>query len=90
MYYVYVVFSKKDNELYIGYTNDLEKRIREHKSGKSLATKFRQPLALIYYEVYLRWSDAKRREKYLKGGNGRGQLKIQLQDILRDLRYKHL
>jgi len=90
MYYVYVVFSKKDNELYIGYTNDLEKRIREHKSGKSLATKFRQPLALIYYEAYLRWSDAKRREKYLKGGNGRGQLKIQLQDILRDLRYKHL
>jgi len=80
MYYVYVLFSKKDNELYIGYTNDLEKRIREHKSGKSLATKFRQPLALIYYEAYLRWSDAKRREKYLKGGNGRGQLKIQLQD----------
>lgn len=90
MYYVYILFSKKDHELYIGYTNDLGKRVLEHKSGKSLATKFRQPLSLIYYEAYLKWSDAKRREKYLKGGNGRGQLKIQLQDILREVKYSHL
>lgn len=90
MYYVYVLFSKKDNRLYIGYTNNLKKRINEHKSGRSLATKFRQPIRLIYYEAYLRWSDAKRREKYLKGGNGRAALKIQLQDIFKELRYQHL
>ena len=90
MYYVYVLFSEKDKKLYVGHTNNLKRRIVEHQSGKSLATKNRQPVRLIYYEFYLRWSDAKRREKYLKGGNGRAQLKIQLQDILKSLRYKHI
>jgi len=89
MCYVYVLFSKKDSEFYVGYTNDLEKRIKEHKEGKSRAIMFRRPILLINYEAYLRWSDAKRREKYLKGGNGRAQLKIQLQDILREIKYKH-
>ena len=67
MYYVYVLFSKKDHELYIGYTNDLQKRMQEHRLGKSRATMSRRPLLLIYCEAYLRWSDAKRREKFLKG-----------------------
>lgn len=90
MFYVYILFSKKDHQLYTGYTNNLVRRIEEHKNKKALATKFRQPIVLIYYEAYLRWSDAKRREKYLKGGNGRSQLKIQLGDILREMGYKHL
>jgi len=45
---------------------------------------------MIYYEAYLLWSDAKRREKYLKGGNGRSQLKIQISGILKEFKYKHL
>lgn len=89
MYYAYVLSSKKDHELYVGHTNDLQNRIKKHKRGKARATMFRRPLLLIYYEAYLRWSDAKRREKYLKGGNGRAQLKIQLQDILKDVGYRH-
>ncbi len=90
MYYVYVLFSKKDHELYIGYTNDLERRIKEHKLGKVRATMFRRPLLLIYYEAYLYWAEAKQREKYLKGGNGRAQLKVQLGPTLKRLGYKHL
>ena len=90
MYYVYILFSLKDNQLYIGYTNNLDRRMKEHFGGKNFATKNRLPLQLIYHETYLKWSDAKRREKYLKGGNGRGQLKIQLQDILKELEYKNL
>ncbi len=90
MYFVYVLFSDKDKQLYIGYTNDLKRRLAEHQSGKSAATRHRLPLKIIYYEGYLKWSDARRREKYLKGGNGRGQLKIQLQDILKDMGYRHL
>ncbi|OGM97650.1 MAG: hypothetical protein A2735_03530 [Candidatus Yanofskybacteria bacterium RIFCSPHIGHO2_01_FULL_41_21] len=90
MYYVYILFSIKDRQLYTGYTNNLERRMREHFSGKNIATRNRIPLKLIYYETYLKWSDAKRRESYLKGGNGRAQLKIQLQDILKELEYKNL
>jgi len=70
--------------------NDLKKRVAEHNAGLSFATRYRRPLVLIYYEAYLDWSDAKKREKYLKGGNGRKQIKIQLKSILSKVNYKNL
>ncbi len=87
MFYVYILFSKKDNKLYIGYTPDLKARIKKHNSGYVLATKNRRPLKLVYYESYLTESDAKRREKFLKGGKGREELKIQLKDCFKKLHY---
>ena len=45
---------------------------------------------MIYYEAYISELDARHREKYLKGGNGRGELKIQLKDIFTKLNYKNL
>ena len=90
MYYIYVLFSEKDRQLYVGMTNSLKRRLHEHFSGRVTATKHRLPLKFVYHEAYIKWSDAKRRETYLKGGNGRAQLKIQLQDILKELRYKNL
>lgn len=89
MYYIYILFSEKDNKLYIGYTPDLKARIKKHNSGYVLTTKNRRPLKLIYYESYLTDSDAKRREKFLKGGKGRGELKIQLKDCFKKLKYKY-
>ena len=76
--------------MYCGYTDDLKARIKKHENGYVRATKHRQPLKLIYYEAYLLEPDAKRRERYLKGGNGRAEIKIQLKDILEKLNYKHL
>ncbi len=89
MYYVYVLISLKDCKLYIGYTGDLNKRISEHFLGRSAATRNRRPLKLIYYEVYLTECEAKGREKFLKGGNGRAQLKRQLASTLKLFRYKY-
>jgi len=90
MYYIYILLSGKDKQLYIGYTDNLKNRIEKHQNGFVRATKFRKPLKLIYYEAYLKMSDAKRREKFLKGGKGRGELKIQLKDILTELSYRNL
>lgn len=90
MFYVYVLFSQKDKQLYTGYTDDLKARIKKHEAGFVRATKSRRPLKLIYYEAYLKEPDAKRREKYLKGGKGRSELKIQLAGVFNDLGYKHL
>ena len=90
MHYVYILFSTKDRQLYIGYAKDLKKRVEKHQNGFVRSTKHRLPIELIYYESYLFQADAKRREKFLKGGNGRAQLKIQLSDCLRKKRYKHL
>jgi putative endonuclease len=89
MYYVYVLLSLKDAKLYTGYSCDLRRRIREHYSGASAATKNRRPLKLIYYEAYLAREEAMRRERYLKGGNGRGQLKKQLIITLENLGYDY-
>jgi putative endonuclease len=87
MYYVYILFSEKDGKLYTGHTPDLKVRLKKHQEGFVFATKNRRPLKLIYYEAYLKLIDAKRREKYLKGGKGKSELKIQLQDCFNDIGY---
>ncbi|OHB59250.1 MAG: hypothetical protein A2173_09860 [Planctomycetes bacterium RBG_13_44_8b] len=66
MYYVYILKSRKDYNFYIGSTNDLKRRMREHKSGLVFSTKSRKPLQLIYYEAYNAGSDARKREHNLK------------------------
>lgn len=60
MFYVYILESKKKNDLYIGYSADLRKRVVEHNRGLSFSTKNKIPLKLIYYEACLNKNDAKR------------------------------
>lgn len=66
MYYVYILKSHKDEKLYIGYSCDLRRRIKEHNSGKVNSTKYRIPFELVYYEAYKDESDAIKREKSFK------------------------
>ena len=70
-HYTYVLQSEKDQHLYTGYTNDLRKRLKEHKDNKVFSTKGRNLLNLIYYEACLNEEDARQREKYLKSGIGK-------------------
>ena len=67
MFYVYLLRSQKDEEFYyIGSTNDLRRRFKEHNNGKALSTKRYQPFDLIYYESYKAEKDARKRESNLK------------------------
>ena len=66
MFYTYVLKSKKDQQLYIGSTNDLKRRFKEHNNGEVFSTKPRRPFELVYYEAYKAESDARNREKNLK------------------------
>lgn len=66
MYYVYVLKSKKNGELYIGSTNNLKQRFHDHNSGRSFATRRYLPWKLVYYEAYSEESLARMREKKLK------------------------
>jgi len=66
MYYVYAIQSKKYKKIYVGYTNNLQKRFKMHNSGKIFSTKPYKPFELIYYEAYRNEKDAKNREKKLK------------------------
>lgn len=71
MHYVYVLQSAADQGLYIGYSGNLRRRLREHQSGQSSSTSHRGPWELIYYEAYREELDARGREEFLKSGLGR-------------------
>ena len=66
MFFVYILKSKKDKMLYIGYATDLRKRLKEHNLGLVKSTKSRKPLYLVYYEAYASKQDAVKREHNLK------------------------
>ena len=82
MFYVYILFSKKDRKFYIGFTNNLKRRINEHFNGKVISTNKRKPLILAMYEAYSLKEDAKAREKFFKTTKGKVQLRKQLKTFL--------
>ena len=86
MYYVYILRSKKDNDFYTGYTENLETRFKEHNKGLVKATRNRRPLELIYYEAYKNRKDAIKREKFLKTGWGRNYIRRVLANYLQECR----
>ena len=67
MHVLYILKSKSDNKLYIGVTNNLKRRLKEHQNGLSAATKHRGPWELVYCEAYRSKLDALERERKLKG-----------------------
>ena len=67
MYFVYIL-ECKDKSLYVGCTNNLEKRLKQHNELKSGAhyTKIRRPVKLVYTEKFNKFSDARAREAEIK------------------------
>jgi putative endonuclease len=64
--FVYILYSEKDKGYYVGSTRNLEDRIKRHLEGRSLPTKGRLPLKLVYKEIFPSYSDAAKREIYIK------------------------
>ncbi|AEH02180.1 GIY-YIG nuclease family protein [Lacinutrix sp. 5H-3-7-4] len=76
-YYMYILSNKKNGTLYIGVTNDLERRIFEHK--KKLVEGFTKKYGLnklIYFEQFQYVNDAIKREKQLKNWNRSWKIKL--------------
>ena len=68
MYYIYILTNKTNNVLYIGMTNDIHRRINEHKSEMIDGfSKRYHTHKLVYFEEYARPTEAITREKQLKG-----------------------
>lgn len=88
-YYVYTLISLKDRCLYTGFTKDLKERLTRHARGEVESTVFRRPLKLVHYEYFVNEKDARAREKYLKSGFGRDNLKIALKETLKRYDYKY-
>jgi len=66
VFYLYIIKSEKDGSLYIGSTNNLQRRFLQHNNGESAYTKAHKPFELKYYEAYSDESEARKRESSLK------------------------
>ncbi|MFH0905147.1 MAG: GIY-YIG nuclease family protein [bacterium] len=77
IYYVYVLQDDRGH-LYKGMTNDIHRRLAEHRSGHTVTTRKMRNLKLAYCEKLDSFEDASRREKYLKSAAGRRFLKTSL------------
>lgn len=78
MFYTYILQSIKTRKLYVGSTEDLRRRFKEHNNGKTISTKAFVPWRLIYYEAHLTKTLARKAEIFYKTGQGRRQLKKKL------------
>lgn len=85
MFYVYVLLSQKDRNFYVGYTEDLAKRMDEHGTGLVISTRNRRPMQLVYYEGSINKKDAMHREKYLKTTWGKRYLKNRLKYFISNI-----
>jgi len=71
MFFVYILRSEKNGRYYIGYSDDSERRLTEHNSGKVKSTKAFRPWIKVYTEVFQTEIEAVRRERYLKSMKSR-------------------
>jgi len=74
-YVIYAIKSSFDNRIYVGFTVNLENRLKEHNQGKTKSTKGFRPWVLIYKETAESRIEARKREKFLKSGCGKEFLK---------------
>jgi len=80
MYYVYVLKSVNGNFHYIGHSEDISFRLKQHNAGKVRTSKAHRPYTLIYFEEYQTKSEAQKREYYLKRGKGNIWLREHLKE----------
>ena len=71
VYFVYILQSERDGSYYVGFTSDLEDRMRRHNEGRSVYTRAKVPWKLIYHEIVDSKSEAMNREKEIKAKKNR-------------------
>ena len=76
-YYLYIMTTQNHTALYTGVTNDLIRRVWEHREarGGGFTSRY-QANKLVYYEVYESPEDANQREKQLKAGSRRKKIEL--------------
>ena len=78
MFFAYVIQSEIDGSLYKGHSEDLQRRLQQHNSGKTKSIKSKIPYILIYSEGFLTREESIKREKYFKTAAGRRFLNSKL------------
>jgi putative endonuclease len=81
-FYAYTLISMLDKKFYTGFTTNLKQRLQQHTRGEVKSTKNRRPFKLIHYEYFINKVDAEAREKFLKSGFGRNQMRQSIKRTL--------
>ncbi|MBK7734464.1 MAG: GIY-YIG nuclease family protein [Chitinophagaceae bacterium] len=83
MWHVYILYSIKAAKTYTGFSNDVQRRLFEHNISESRGFTLRyRPWTLIRTENFSTKKDAMLREKFLKTGRGREQVKNFIQNFI--------
>ncbi|MBS1575526.1 MAG: GIY-YIG nuclease family protein [Bacteroidetes bacterium] len=82
MFIVYAISSHKRNYIYVGLTNNIERRFNQHQEGLNKTTKPYRPFILFHIESFFSRIEARKREKYLKSGAGKEYLRQVLSQFL--------
>jgi len=74
-YYVYAIRSLSKKYIYVGLTNNVQRRFSQHNAGKEKTTSFYKPFKLFFQEKFETRAETRKREKYLKSGCRKEYLK---------------
>lgn len=66
MYWLYILTNKETGRFYVGSTDNLDRRLKQHREGKTRTTKILKTFELVYKEEYNSLLEARLREKKLK------------------------
>lgn len=74
-YFIYAIKSQKDGRIYVGISEDPERRLKEHNNGDTKSTKYYKPWKIIYKKLIGSRIEARKEEIKLKSGFGKEFLK---------------
>ena len=74
-FFIYALVSQVDGRIYVGMSQDVQRRLAEHNAGKVKSTKGFAPWSLLYCELSGTADEARAKEKYYKAGSGKKKLK---------------
>jgi putative endonuclease len=75
MFHVYILRSATTGRHYVGYTSNLTQRLGQHNDAITKSTKNRGPWKMVHHEDFNTRSEAMRRERFFKTGQGREEMK---------------
>jgi putative endonuclease len=75
MFTLYILYSESSDRFYVGYTNDIERRLSEHNRKKGKFTDAGIPWKLVYSETFLKKKEARAREKHIKSRKSKSFIK---------------
>ena len=83
MYFVYILYSISSGKTYVGYSNNVDRRLQEHNVTETTGFTLRyRPWTLIRTEQYTTRQEAMAREKFFKTGKGRDEIKSYIANYL--------